>query len=457
MAGNLIENGNFARKTLSPWFAQGVFITEEAGGQERYAAVLSSELENVYLLQTVPIQPHEQYELQLSLATSGTKKSAPVSISVSYNRGDELFLAYGLLTHIDAGRIPAAGRGGWLSIKEKMAPPPAEATKAIVVINKLPLAGSGDIFLERVSLQSLNMLATPGTFAYVATSFSDQVWAIDVSSLQIVEKIDVGSDPMGVYFSADGGQVFVTNYSGNSVSIIDVATGRQVNVIPVGQGPGEMAIHPNGRLAYVSNSLSSTISIIDLLQRAVIDTLDVHADGLAISPDGSRLYASQRSSNALVSIETSTLNTSTPIPCNKSPHALAITPDGKRLLVTNSGANHTVTVLDTASYSIDAVIKVGNTPTGIVISPDGKKAYVAVSGDAALAAIDLAANTLETTVVLESTPEKLALSPDGKQLFITEMISDQVSVIDTKTLQIVQTIALECGPDGIAVGLRAIE
>jgi YVTN family beta-propeller protein len=57
------------------------------------------------------------------------------------------------------------------------------------------------------------------------------------------------------------------------------------------------------------------------------------------------------------------------------PAGVAISPDGSRVYVANRG-DGTVRVLDTTTDQILNTITVGSAPTGIAITPDGKRAYV---------------------------------------------------------------------------------
>ena len=47
------------------------------------------------------------------------------------------------------------------------------------------------------------------------------------------------------------------------VSVIDTASNREVAKIPVGVAPIGVAVAPNGRRVYVANSASSSVSVID--------------------------------------------------------------------------------------------------------------------------------------------------------------------------------------------------
>ena len=47
------------------------------------------------------------------------------------------------------------------------------------------------------------------------------------------------------------------------VSVIDITSNRQVVTVPVGVAPIGVAVAPNGRRVYVANSASSAVSVID--------------------------------------------------------------------------------------------------------------------------------------------------------------------------------------------------
>ena len=58
------------------------------------------------------------------------------------------------------------------------------------------------------------------------------------------------------------------------------------------------------------------------------------------------------------------------------PDGIAVTPDGSRVYVANRGTNN-VTVIDTGADSVLADVSVGAAPHGVSVTPDGTKVYVA--------------------------------------------------------------------------------
>ena len=66
------------------------------------------------------------------------------------------------------------------------------------------------------------------------------------------------------------------------------------------------------------------------------------------------------------------------IPVGAEPHGLAVAPDGRKLYVAN-GASDTVSVIDTATNTVigsPIVIPVDQFSFGVAITPDGSKVYV---------------------------------------------------------------------------------
>ena len=57
--------------------------------------------------------------------------------------------------------------------------------------------------------------------------------------------------------------VYVTNYDDNTTSVIDTSTNKVITTIPVGAGPEGMAISPDGTKIYVDNYDGNTTSVID--------------------------------------------------------------------------------------------------------------------------------------------------------------------------------------------------
>src|SRR5260370_36849600 len=88
---------------------------------------------------------------------------------------------------------------------------------------------------------------------------------------------------------------YITNTFDNTVSVISTATNTVVGLpIPVGNFPFGVAVSPDGSRVYVGNQggyqgLPNTVSAIDTLTNAVVATIPLGAipNELAVTPAGS--------------------------------------------------------------------------------------------------------------------------------------------------------------------------
>jgi YVTN family beta-propeller protein len=79
------------------------------------------------------------------------------------------------------------------------------------------------------------------------------------------------------------------------------------------------------------------------------------------------------------------------------PVGVAMTPDGTRAYVTNSGSQN-VSVIDTANRTVTATVKVGRNPINVAIRPDGARAYVVNADSNSVSVINTGTNKVITTV-----------------------------------------------------------
>jgi YVTN family beta-propeller protein len=161
---------------------------------------------------------------------------------------------------------------------------------------------------------------------------------------------------------------------------------------------------------------------------------------IVLSPDGSRLYVPHTRSNTanpyltfdttvfpLVSVIDPTtrqhltgqqfeLSTLDP-PGVGLPFDAAVTPDGDELWVVNAASND-VTVLDLTTRRLAAHVEVGDNPRGIVISHDGTTAYVNNTLAGTVSVLDTAVYTVTDVITVTDIPLPPLLL-NGKRLFHT--------------------------------------
>jgi YVTN family beta-propeller protein len=98
-----------------------------------------------------------------------------------------------------------------------------------------------------------------------------------------------------------------------------------------------------------------------------------------------------------------------PIPRSPSgfdafPTGVAVTPDGSKVYVANNSFPNSVSEIDTATNTISATIPIGNGSVGVAVKPDGSKVYVANEGADTVSVINTATNTVIATIPVGSQP-----------------------------------------------------
>ena len=154
-------------------------------------------------------------------------------------------------------------------------------------------------------------IAMNGSFVYVANTPADTVDVIDAGTRAVVERIDVGVDPVSVVPRPDGREVWVANHVSDTLSVIDTDPSSRSfhQVIATVQDihPQTLATRfdePVGiafatdRKAYVALSTANRVAIVDVAARAVTGHLPIRAqDPRAMVVRGNRLYVAAFESN----------------------------------------------------------------------------------------------------------------------------------------------------------------
>jgi YVTN family beta-propeller protein len=106
------------------------------------------------------------------------------------------------------------------------------------------------------------------------------------------------------------------------------------------------------------------------------------------------------------------------VPVGTSPSSLAITPDGQKVYVSNRGSND-VSVISAASQTVTATIAVDASPASIAVTPDGSRVYVSTGGSKTVSVIDATTDTMISSISLAPGTGGLAVKPDGTELWVS--------------------------------------
>ncbi|WP_292387532.1 PGF-pre-PGF domain-containing protein [Methanosarcina sp. UBA5] len=170
---------------------------------------------------------------------------------------------------------------------------------------------------------------------------------------------------------------------------------------------------------------------------------------------GPYAYITNSGDNNVSVIDTATNKVTAMIPVGNYPMGVAVTPDGKNVYVTNF-FGHTISVIDATKNKVTATIPVENAPRGVAVSPDGKRVYVphpdlGNPSNNTILIIDTATNEVEATVLVGKIPFGVAVALDGKKVYVTNLDDKTVSVIDTAANTVIATIPVGNNPRGVAI------
>ncbi len=275
----------------------------------------------------------------------------------------------------------------------------------------------------------LSVLMTPDErYLFVAntggviSTDENRLTVIETATHQVAAVIEVDIGPLDLTVSADGQLVYVTNSESKSISIIDVAslTRRTRIRVPISgeRGPYGVAIHPDGKRLYVTDINGNQVLIVDTARRATIGRIDVIEDprSLVISADGTRLYVSggdfdDDGDGGISVIDTESESVVTTLRMDGGIFRLALSPDGSRLYATDR-ANAQLIVVDVAQNRVVNSVQVlpeGEETRDLFVSRDGSQIYVANQESNELVIFDAESFQILRTLSFEDRPRGIAL------------------------------------------------
>jgi len=284
--------------------------------------------------------------------------------------------------------------------------------------------------------------------AYVMNNAAQTISVINTFTNTLDTTISSGGNgPVSETLSPDYTKLYVLNidnryYTNNNVAVINTATNKIENIFSLpewGLAPASIALNSDGTRLYVLNFMSGNISVINTQTGAFLGFINIdgaYPSAMAVSPDGNYIYVTNNKTKYLqvVSVINVVSNTVVrQIPIVPGAGSLLLSPDTTRIY---TGVTDTISVVNTVSQSISAGIKTGGPSVGpFAITPDGSLLY-AITGTS-IRIYNAIKNTFAGYVVAGQNPGSLCMSPDGSRLYIT--FGDSVAVVNTATNKVIAT------------------
>jgi len=124
--------------------------------------------------------------------------------------------------------------------------------------------------------------------------------------------------------------------------------GQMVEGFPAVGGSSPNSIVTSNRYAFISNGTNDNITVLDVRKNKIVKHIRLCPDerlsklrgiipfGLDISPDGKKVYVTESGLNAVAVIDVETLTVTGHIPAGWFPAKIKVSPDGKKLVVANA-------------------------------------------------------------------------------------------------------------------------
>jgi len=246
-----------------------------------------------------------------------------------------------------------------------------------------------------------------------ADKTADGIGVLDVATKKLTGKLTAGSDPEEFALSKDGRHIYISNEDTKTASVIGIAAAKLEHIIPVGQEPEGVTTTPDGKQFYVTCEAGGDIYVVDTASYSAVAHFKVNGRPRSVaflSAGGIGFIPSESVGelNVIDAMQATVLKTIA-LPAGSRPMRVTLSPDEKRLYVSNGRAG-TISVFDTHSYELLDTVKVGTRPWGMGVSPDGKFLFTANGPSNDVSVVDLQTNKELSRIKAGSSPWGIAVT-----------------------------------------------
>ena len=271
--------------------------------------------------------------------------------------------------------------------------------------------------------------------------------------------LSVGDLPLAMVESHDGRYLVVTNdgYAKPTLTVVDLEDFTVRSRVPIENAWLGLAWNPAGDRLYSSGAPGNAIAELQFRDGALKESRRIELvaaaegaapstpapdrrdflGGLAVSPDGARLYAVDVLGQRLWAVDLASGRAIASAALDAEPYTCLASPDGRTVFVSLWGGAR-VLVFDAATLAPTGAIAVGEHPNAMELDREGRRLYVACANTNGVWAVDVAARRTTETVSIAlfpdappgATPNALALSPDGRRLAVANADNNAVAVVD---------------------------
>lgn len=273
-------------------------------------------------------------------------------------------------------------------------------------------------------------------------------WRITPSGTAV---LPLGTLPLRMTQDPSGRWLAISNagFGDLAITIVDQQTGKVVDSQALAKTFYGLAFSPAGDQLYASSAADGGVAHFSFDQATgklsdigyfPLGAGKIWTNGLAVSLDGSTLFAAVAGADVVVGMNARTGATDFAAHSGDTPYTLTLSPTGNKLYVSNWGGA-SVTVLNPVTGAVITTIGTDSHPGAMLFGADGRTLYVAAANDGAVDVIDSLTDKLRGKIDVSlyraspegATPDGLALSPDGRTLFVADADVDAVVAVDVSS------------------------
>lgn len=271
---------------------------------------------------------------------------------------------------------------------------------------------------------------------YVAVTGGDgSVVVLDDETLAVKGEIDVSEAPLfGLALNEETQVLYGTATREEQLVAVDLASGAIVSAVSHGDNGHvrEIAIDEDNNLIYVTvlgqrrgndpDAPPSEVWVIDGKTNAmshVISNPTQTATGVALNPDGGRIYVTDMNLHQIVAIDARSQEVVDTWPAGgESPMNVVYDEDGDRLFVANQGSG-TLTVLDATSGELLKSVATGEGALGVAFNERANQIYVANRRAGTTSVVDGSSYEVLANLETGTFPQTIVVNEDDNLVYVT--------------------------------------
>lgn len=298
---------------------------------------------------------------------------------------------------------------------------------------------------------------------YVAGHFVGTSYSMAVYDAATLEQVDAFFTPPAMFdytflISPDRNIFYAQDSRFGNLASFDAATHLQRQEFPTLMSGNVFftgVLSPHGEYLYAADNTGSLYKFDTQTQVALAIVPSTSQDGiaydaLAISPDGRWLYAprSHRPAVSIIDTATMALVQTIDVPAsyldlNGYFQKIAVSPNGGKVYsMFNTFYNEetgiylsVISMIDTATRTVEDTLTVVGTPGALVVSPDGQTLYAASYATSTLYVIDLQTHAIARRISVGFGPKSMVIDAAGRRLFIVSD-SNALTIVDTQSFAV---------------------